>query len=46
MATKVVEELNLEEKVTVKNIANWTVGFRRKTEIAHLSLSLLLNSKD
>ena len=33
MATKVVEELNLEEKVTVKNIANWTVGFRRKTEM-------------
>ena len=33
MATKVVEELNLEEKVTVKNIANWAVGFRRKTEM-------------
>lgn len=30
--TKVVEEFNLDAKVTVKNIANWTVGFVRLTD--------------
>ena len=30
--TKVVEEFNLDAKVTVKNIANWAVGFVRLTD--------------
>ena len=27
------EKLNLEEKVTVKNLAGWTVGFARLSDI-------------
>jgi hypothetical protein len=27
---KATEELNLDAKVTVRNLANWTVGFQRK----------------
>lgn len=30
--TTVEKELNLDEKVTVKNIANWSVGFSRRTD--------------
>lgn len=27
--TTEVQEINLEQKVTIKNIAGWTVGFKR-----------------
>lgn len=33
MEKKEVKELNLEQKVTVKNIAGWTVGFSRKLDM-------------
>ena len=39
MAETNKEELNLEEKVTVKNIAGWFTGFSRISSIGDISIS-------
>lgn len=37
--TQAVEELNLDTKVTVRNIAGWDVGFSRKDGIGDISIT-------
>lgn len=37
--TSTVEELNLDTKVTVKNIAGWVVGFSRKDGYGDISIA-------
>lgn len=35
----VMEELNLDKKITIKNIAGWGVSFSRKTEIGDVDIA-------
>jgi len=39
MAEEIVKELDLDKKVTVKNIADWTVGFNRITEMGEVKFA-------